>query len=146
VRVAPFNDDFVRIPALLSRANSAMSEQPPPMQSPFIIKGDPITPEGRNSIEALTCAELIRHRSQKALLPYLNTTAVEGHHMSKPKDEQLGRGSDADALRLAVAFYCIMESERCAEMLALAKTFAEQSKRVARITHFLDLPDATRKQ
>ena len=49
----------------------------------------------------------------------------------------LGRPSDEEALRLAVAFYCIMEPEKRAEILQLAETFAKQSQVVDGCTHFL---------
>lgn len=59
--------------------------------------------------------------------------------MSKPKVEQRGRASDDDALRLSVAFYCIMEPERRAEVLALTERLAKQSGRVNGLTHDPDL-------
>ena len=50
-----------------------------------------------------------------------------------------GRASDDEALRLTIAFYCIMEPERREEVLALAEKFASGSKHVDGVTHFLDL-------
>jgi len=51
----------------------------------------------------------------------------------------MGRASDQEALRLTIAFYCIMEPEHRAEVLALAEKFARDSQRVKGVTHFLDL-------
>jgi quinol monooxygenase YgiN len=51
----------------------------------------------------------------------------------------LGRPSDVEALRLAVAFYCIMEPEKRAEVLQLAEALAKQSQVVDGCTHFLRL-------
>jgi hypothetical protein len=49
----------------------------------------------------------------------------------------LGRPSDEEALRLAVAFYCIMEPEKRAEVMQLAEMLAKQSQVVDGCTHFL---------
>ena len=49
----------------------------------------------------------------------------------------IGRASDEEALRLVIAFYCIMEPERRAEILALAERFAKESQVVEGVTHFL---------
>ena len=56
------------------------------------------------------------------------------------------RASDEEALKLTVAFYCIMEPERRAELLALADKHARDSARVDGVTHYLDLdrPDRGR--
>jgi hypothetical protein len=51
----------------------------------------------------------------------------------------LGRASDEEALRLTLAFYCILEPERRAEVLKLAERLAAQSEHVEGVTHFLDL-------
>ena len=49
----------------------------------------------------------------------------------------LGRPADEEALRMIVAFFCIMEPERRAELIELAETFAKQSQVVDGCTHFL---------
>lgn len=54
----------------------------------------------------------------------------------------MGRPTDEEALRLTVTFYCIMEPERRAELLAIAEKMATQSQHVEGITHFLDLDPA----
>ena len=56
------------------------------------------------------------------------------------------RASDEEALKLTVAFYCILEPDRRAELLALAVKNAKESARVEGITHYLDLdrPDKGR--
>jgi hypothetical protein len=51
----------------------------------------------------------------------------------------LGRASEQDALRMVVAFYCIMEPEKRAEVLALTEKFARESQPVEGVTHFLML-------
>ena len=51
----------------------------------------------------------------------------------------LGRPSDAEALKLILAFYCIMEPERRAEVLSLTERYASNSQVVEGITHFLNL-------
>lgn len=53
----------------------------------------------------------------------------------------LGRASDQDALKLVLAFYCIMESERRSELIALAEKLAKESTVVERVTHFMLLDD-----
>lgn len=55
------------------------------------------------------------------------------------KSAILGRAPDDEALRLTVAFYCIMEPERRAEVLALVEQLASQSQHVEGVTHFRDL-------
>ena len=50
-----------------------------------------------------------------------------------------GRPSEEKALRLVLAFYCITEPERRAELLALAENFASRSQVVEGVTHFLML-------
>jgi hypothetical protein len=47
-----------------------------------------------------------------------------------------GRPTDEEALRLVVAFYCIMETEKRDQLIALAETFAKQSHVVEGCTHF----------
>jgi hypothetical protein len=49
----------------------------------------------------------------------------------------LGRPSDEEALRLVVAFYCIMEPDKRAELLRLAVRYAEASPVVEGYTHYL---------
>ena len=49
----------------------------------------------------------------------------------------LGRPSEEEALRMIVAFYCIMEPERRAELIKLAEAYATQSQVVEGCTHFL---------
>lgn len=58
--------------------------------------------------------------------------------MSKPKVEPC-QASDEEALRLTVAFYCILEPARRAEVLGLAEELASRSQRVEGVTHYLDL-------
>lgn len=55
----------------------------------------------------------------------------------------LDRATDEEALRLTLAFYCIMEPESRAEVLALAEKLAAESQHVEGITHFLDLVPGT---
>jgi len=56
----------------------------------------------------------------------------------KPEGK-LGRAPDDQALKLTVAFYCIMEPEHRAEILALAERRARGSARIDGVTHYLDL-------
>ena len=49
----------------------------------------------------------------------------------------LGRPTDQEALRVLVAFCCIMEPEKRAEVLRLAELFATRSQTVDGCTHFL---------
>jgi hypothetical protein len=58
----------------------------------------------------------------------------------------LARASDEEALRLALAFYCIMEPECRQEVLALAERLATKSQRVDGVAHFLDLTPAHKNQ
>jgi hypothetical protein len=51
----------------------------------------------------------------------------------------LSRPPDEEALRLVVAFYCIMEPDKRAEVLDLAEKFASASQVVDGCTHFLML-------
>jgi hypothetical protein len=51
----------------------------------------------------------------------------------------VGRASDDDALKLVVAFYCIMEPEKRAEVVALAERFARESQVVEGCSHYLML-------
>ena len=53
----------------------------------------------------------------------------------------VGRASDEEALRLVIAFYCIMEPDKRAEILALAEKFAKESEVVDGVTHFLMLEE-----
>jgi hypothetical protein len=53
----------------------------------------------------------------------------------------VGRASDDDALKLVVAFYCIMEPEKRAEVVALAERFARESQVVEGCSHYLMLQD-----
>jgi hypothetical protein len=53
----------------------------------------------------------------------------------------VGRASDEEALRLVIAFYCVMEPEKRAEILALAEKFAKESEVVDGVTHFLMLDE-----
>jgi hypothetical protein len=55
----------------------------------------------------------------------------------------LGRPSEAEALRMVVAFYCIMEPEKRAEIIKLAETLATESQVVEGCTHFLLLERRT---
>lgn len=56
--------------------------------------------------------------------------------MPDDQSTSLGRASDEEALRLVVAFYCIMESERRSEVIALAERYATASSVVEGVTHF----------
>jgi hypothetical protein len=47
-----------------------------------------------------------------------------------------GRPSDEEALRMVVAFYCIMEPEKRAQLIELAEMYANQSQVVDGCTHF----------
>jgi len=47
------------------------------------------------------------------------------------------RASDDEALRLVVAFYCIMEKGRRNEVISLAEKYAARSEVVDGRTHFL---------
>jgi hypothetical protein len=50
---------------------------------------------------------------------------------------ELERPSDEEALRLVMAFYCIMEPDRREQVVALAERYAAESKIVDGHTHFL---------
>ena len=50
-----------------------------------------------------------------------------------------GRPFDQEALRLVLAFYCIMEPERRAEVLALAEELARTSQIVEGYAHFREM-------
>jgi glutamate racemase len=56
----------------------------------------------------------------------------------------LGRPSDEEALRMVIAFYCVMEPEKRAQLIKLAETFARESQVVEGCTHFLMLDRASR--
>jgi hypothetical protein len=58
----------------------------------------------------------------------------------------LGRPSDQEALRIVIAFCCIMEPDKRAQLMELAEAFAQQSKVVDGYTHFslLDRGDRER--
>ncbi|AUC93486.1 MULTISPECIES: hypothetical protein [Bradyrhizobium] len=49
----------------------------------------------------------------------------------------LGRPDDEEALRLTLAFYCIMEPDKRAIILDLAERFARASQTVDGCVHFL---------
>lgn len=49
----------------------------------------------------------------------------------------LGRPSDEEALRLTIAFCCIMEPDKRATVLALAEKLAQESAAVEGVVHFL---------
>jgi hypothetical protein len=49
------------------------------------------------------------------------------------------RAADDEALRLVMAFYCIMEPVKAKQVLALAERYAIESKVVDGYTHFLML-------
>lgn len=49
----------------------------------------------------------------------------------------LGRPDDEEALRLTLAFYCIMEPDKRAIILSLAEQFARTSPTVDGCVHFL---------
>jgi quinol monooxygenase YgiN len=51
----------------------------------------------------------------------------------------LGRPSEEEALKLVVAFHCIMEPEKRAELLMLAENYAKASAVVEGCTHYLML-------
>jgi hypothetical protein len=59
--------------------------------------------------------------------------------MSGLDDEALGPPSDEEALKLALSFYCILESDKRKQVLELAQQFAKESRRVDGFTHFTDL-------
>jgi quinol monooxygenase YgiN len=52
-----------------------------------------------------------------------------------------GRASDQEALRLVIAFYCIVEPDKRAAVLALAEKLAKESPVVDGVTHFLLLQE-----
>jgi hypothetical protein len=54
----------------------------------------------------------------------------------------IGRPTDEEALRATMAFYCIMEPEKRAEVLALVERYAAESQVVEGVTHFLLLEKA----
>lgn len=47
------------------------------------------------------------------------------------------RASDEEALRLVLAFYCILEPEKRNEVLTLAEHYAANAKVVDGLTHYL---------
>jgi hypothetical protein len=49
----------------------------------------------------------------------------------------LGRASDSEAMRMVLAFLCIMEPDKRAELIGLAEQHARESAVVDGITHFL---------
>lgn len=59
--------------------------------------------------------------------------------MSKADGDAVGRPPDEDAIRLTLAFYCILEPDKRRSVLALAERLAKESKRVDGVTHFTDL-------
>jgi hypothetical protein len=54
------------------------------------------------------------------------------------------RATDEEALRLVLAFYCIMEPDKAKQVLALAERYAAESKVVDGLTHFLMLERQSR--
>lgn len=56
-------------------------------------------------------------------------------------DISYGRPTDDEALRVVVAFYCIMEPDKRAQVLALAERYAAESRVVDGVTHFLMLQE-----
>lgn len=65
--------------------------------------------------------------------------------MSKADGDAVGRPPDEDAIRLTLAFYCILEPDKRHSVLALAERLAKESKRIDGVTHFTDL-DANTEQ
>lgn len=63
--------------------------------------------------------------------------------MSKADIDVVGRPSDEDAVKLTLAFYCILEPDKRRSVLALAEQLARESQRVDGITHFTDLDSGT---
>jgi hypothetical protein len=63
--------------------------------------------------------------------------------MSKVGDDGVGRPPDEDAVRLTLAFYCILEPDKRRSVLALAERLAKKSQRVDGVTHFTDLDPNT---
>ncbi|MET0675036.1 MAG: hypothetical protein ABW175_04495 [Bradyrhizobium sp.] len=59
--------------------------------------------------------------------------------MSKADVDAVGRPSDEDAVRLTLAFYCILEPDKRRSVMALAEQLAKESQRVDGVTHFTDL-------
>jgi hypothetical protein len=59
--------------------------------------------------------------------------------MTKSDVGALGPPTDDDAMRLALAFYCILEPELRASVLSLAVHLATTSQRMDGHTHFNDL-------
>lgn len=47
-----------------------------------------------------------------------------------------GRPSDEEALKLALAFFCIMDPDKRAEVMAVAEKFARESEVVEGHVHF----------
>jgi len=58
---------------------------------------------------------------------------------SANKPQNFGRATDDEALRLTVAFYCVMDPDHRAEIVELAEKRARESVRVDGLTHFVDL-------
>lgn len=52
------------------------------------------------------------------------THASRGNQTSEDTEAALERPTDAEALRVVTAFFCIMEPEKRAELLALAERYA----------------------
>jgi hypothetical protein len=63
--------------------------------------------------------------------------------MSKADGDAVGRPPDEDAVRLTLAFYCILEPDKRRRVLALAERLAKESQRVDGVTHFTDLDSNT---
>ena len=58
--------------------------------------------------------------------------------MNGEKDDRagLGRASDSEAMRMVLAFLCIMEPDKRAELIGLAEQHAREAAVVDGITHF----------
>jgi hypothetical protein len=54
-------------------------------------------------------------------------------------EDDFRRATDEEALRLVMAFYCIMEPAKAKQVLALAERYASESQVVDGFTHFLML-------
>lgn len=63
--------------------------------------------------------------------------------MSQADGDAVGRPTDEDAVRLSLAFYCILEPDKRRSVLALAERLAKESRRVDGVTHFTDIDSNT---
>ena len=57
---------------------------------------------------------------------YIRST-LEWQTMAKPSIDSDERVSDQDALRLVLAFFCILEPEKRSEVMALAQRYASEA-------------------